>query len=38
MAFVAPAASAPGTELSIDVRGSRIHATVTALPFYRRAT
>ncbi len=37
MAFVAPAASAPGTELSIDVRGTRIPATVTALPFYRRA-
>ncbi len=36
MAFVAPAASAVGTELSIDVRGTRIPATVTALPFYRR--
>jgi len=37
MAFVSPAVSAPGTELSIDVRGTRIPATVTALPFYRRA-
>jgi len=36
MAFVAPAASALGTELTIDVRGTRIPATVTALPFYRR--
>ncbi|OZD53430.1 glycine cleavage system protein T [Rhodococcus sp. 06-1477-1B] len=36
MAFVAPAASAPGTALTIDVRGTRIPATVTALPFYRR--
>ncbi|WP_133543029.1 glycine cleavage system aminomethyltransferase GcvT [Microbacterium sp. BK668] len=36
MAFVAPASSAPGTELTIDVRGTRIPATVTALPFYRR--
>jgi aminomethyltransferase len=36
MAFVSPAVSAAGTELSIDVRGSRIPATVTALPFYRR--
>lgn len=36
MAFVAPAASDPGTELTIDVRGTRIPATVTALPFYRR--
>ena len=38
MAFVDPALSAPGTELFIDVRGTRIPATVTALPFYRRAT
>ena len=36
MAFVSPAVSAPGTELTIDVRGTRIPATVTALPFYRR--
>ena len=36
MAFVAPRVSEPGTELSIDVRGTRIPATVTALPFYRR--
>jgi len=36
MAFVAPAASDIGTELTIDVRGTRIPATVTALPFYRR--
>jgi aminomethyltransferase len=38
MAFVAPAVSAPGTGLFIDVRGTRIPATVTALPFYRRTT
>ncbi|KAA9110227.1 glycine cleavage system aminomethyltransferase GcvT [Microbacterium rhizomatis] len=36
MAYVAPSSSAPGTILSIDVRGTRIPATVTALPFYRR--
>ncbi|MEU1970135.1 glycine cleavage system aminomethyltransferase GcvT [Microbacterium sp. NPDC019599] len=36
MALVSPDASAPGTELTIDVRGTRIPATVTALPFYRR--
>jgi aminomethyltransferase len=36
MAFVAPDAATPGTELFIDVRGTRIPATVTALPFYRR--
>ncbi|KTS90925.1 glycine cleavage system protein T [Microbacterium testaceum] len=36
MVFVAPAASALGTELTIDVRGTRVPATVTALPFYRR--
>lgn len=38
LAFVAPALRAPGTELSIDVRGTRIPATVTALPFYRRTS
>lgn len=36
MAFVSPAASEPGAQLFIDVRGTRIPATVTALPFYRR--
>ncbi|MBB2974802.1 aminomethyltransferase [Microbacterium endophyticum] len=36
MAYVAPAVAAPGTELALDVRGTRIPATVTALPFYRR--
>ncbi len=38
MAYVAPAASAVGTALFLDVRGTRIPATVTALPFYRRTT
>jgi len=36
MAFVSPHLSEPGTVLTIDVRGTRIPATVTALPFYRR--
>lgn len=36
MAFVPPALAAEGTELALDVRGTRIPATVTALPFYRR--
>ncbi len=36
MAFVPPAFAEAGTELFIDVRGTRIPATVTALPFYRR--
>lgn len=36
MAFVDPAASAPGTDLFIDVRGSRVPAVVTPFPFYRR--
>ncbi|SEC50963.1 aminomethyltransferase [Paramicrobacterium humi] len=36
MAYVEPAAAASGTELGIDVRGTRIPATVTALPFYSR--
>lgn len=36
MAFVDPQYSEPGTVLDIDVRGSKIPATVTALPFYKR--
>lgn len=31
-------ASAPGTPLEIEIRGSRHPATVVALPFYRRGT
>jgi aminomethyltransferase len=36
MAYVDPGLSAPGTELSIDVRGSRVAASVVTLPFYKR--
>ncbi|QRY40744.1 glycine cleavage system protein T [Microbacterium hominis] len=36
MAFVPPALAEAGTSLFIDVRGTLIPATVTALPFYRR--
>jgi aminomethyltransferase len=36
MAFVAPDVSSVGTALEIDVRGTRIAATVVALPFYSR--
>jgi aminomethyltransferase len=36
MAYVDPAVSTPGTEIAVDVRGTRIPATVTTLPFYRR--
>ena len=36
MAFVHPDLAEPGIELAIDVRGNRIPAIVTALPFYRR--
>ncbi len=38
MAYVDPAQAEVGTRLFIDVRGTRIPATVTALPFYRRTT
>ncbi len=37
MAYVAPAAAAPGTELVIDVRGKDLPARVVEMPFYRRA-
>lgn len=36
MAYVDPGVSAPGTELQIDVRGSRVAASVVQLPFYKR--
>ncbi|THG36242.1 glycine cleavage system aminomethyltransferase GcvT [Glaciibacter flavus] len=36
MAYVAPDSAEPGTELYIDVRGTRVAASVTALPFYKR--
>ena len=36
MAYLDPAFSEPGTTLDIDVRGSRIAATVVSLPFYKR--
>ncbi|MGO3649046.1 glycine cleavage T C-terminal barrel domain-containing protein, partial [Agrococcus casei] len=35
MAYVHPAAR-DSSELSIDVRGKRIPATITSLPFYKR--
>ena len=36
MAYVQPPLAAPGTKLAIDCRGSRLDATVTPLPFYKR--
>lgn len=36
MAYVVPSSAEEGTAVFLDVRGTRIPATVTALPFYRR--
>lgn len=36
MAFVAPDVAEPGRELFVDVRGSRVAASVVKLPFYKR--
>jgi aminomethyltransferase len=36
MAYVPPADAAPGTMLTVDIRGSAVPAEVVALPFYRR--
>ncbi|WP_165063819.1 glycine cleavage system aminomethyltransferase GcvT [Marisediminicola senii] len=36
MAYVDPAASVTGTELTVDVRGTAIPASVVPLPFYSR--
>ena len=38
MAYVDPSVKAVGTQLSIDVRGTRVPASVVALPFYKRET
>jgi aminomethyltransferase len=38
MAYVDPAAAAPGASLFIDVRGTRVPASVVPLPFYKRET
>ncbi|WP_194422612.1 glycine cleavage system aminomethyltransferase GcvT [Microbacterium abyssi] len=36
MAYIDPASAEAGTTVNLDVRGTKIPATVTALPFYRR--
>lgn len=36
MAYIDPASAETGTAVFLDVRGTKIPATVTALPFYRR--
>jgi aminomethyltransferase len=37
MAFVAPDAAEPGRALYVDVRGTRVAASVVPLPFYKRS-
>jgi len=37
MAYVPVALSAPGTPLTLDVRGKALSAIVVDVPFYRRA-
>jgi aminomethyltransferase len=37
MAYLDAALSAPGTEVDIDVRGTRVRASVVPLPFYKKA-
>jgi aminomethyltransferase len=37
MAYLPIAATAPGTEFEIDVRGRRLKAQVVPTPFYKRA-
>jgi aminomethyltransferase len=38
MAYVDPAFATEGSQLELDVRGTRIPASVVALPFYKRET
>ena len=37
MGYVAPRAAFPGSELMVDIRGTPTPATVTTMPFYKRA-
>jgi aminomethyltransferase len=37
LAMVPLALSAPGTSLTIDIRGRRVHAEVVPEPFYKRS-
>ena len=37
MAYVATDRAAPETRLEVDLRGKRVPAVVTALPFYKRS-
>jgi aminomethyltransferase len=37
MAYVPPQHASPGTDLTIDIRGTTEHARVVQLPFYSRA-
>jgi aminomethyltransferase len=36
LAYVDPRLGAEGTEVSVDIRGSRLAFRTTTLPFYRR--
>jgi aminomethyltransferase len=36
MAYVAPDVAEPGTALTVDVRGSRVPASIVSLPFYKK--
>jgi aminomethyltransferase len=38
LGFVPPALAAVGTELEVDVRGSRVPARVVERPFYKQAS
>jgi aminomethyltransferase len=37
MAYVPADATAPGTELDVEIRGRRARAHVVPMPFYKRA-
>ena len=36
MGYVPPAHAAPGTEVTVEIRGKPVAATIAALPFYKR--
>jgi aminomethyltransferase len=36
MAYVPPASKAPGTEITVEIRGNQAPARIVSMPFYKR--
>jgi aminomethyltransferase len=36
MAYVPPGSKAPGTEITVEIRGNQAPARIVSMPFYKR--